>query len=154
MEHKRIHFTIGFMSYTNEFDDLIIYASNFVTNYDPAFIRRILAHVKFELPDEENRLKLWKMYLPQPMPHTADVELLAREFSGVSGSDIATAVMGASLRTARLNESVVQHIYFAEAIERIIKSKADNETGAGAVVSKRTVSEDYVKSQFGGELPK
>ena len=117
-------------------------------------MRRILAHVKFELPDEENRAKLWKLYIPKSMPHTANIEQLAREHSNVSGSDIATAVLNASLRAARLNDSVVCHSYFADAIDHIIKSKTDNETGTGTIISKRTVSEDYVKSQFGGELPK
>lgn len=137
----------------NEFDDLILFASNFITNYDPAFLRRILAHVKFELPDEENRFKLWYMYIPQPMPTDVDIRKLAVKYGRVSGSDISNAVLNASLRAARLNEGTVRHAYFEEAIERIINSKADNE-GLGTPTSRRTVSEDYVKSQFGGELPK
>lgn len=137
----------------NEFDDLILYASNFITNYDPAFIRRILAHVKFELPDEENRCKLWRMYIPQPLPTNADIRGLAVKYNGVSGSDISNAVFNASLKAARLDEGTVCHAYFEEAIERIINSKADNDN-MGTLVSRRMVSEDYVKSQFGGELPK
>lgn len=137
----------------NEYDDLILFATNFITNYDPAFLRRILAHVKFELPDEENRLKLWRMYIPQKMPNDADISALASKYSGISGSDVSNAVLGASLRAAKLNEGIVHHAYFEEAIERIIKSKADN-NDMGTLVSKRKVSEEYVKSQFGGELPK
>lgn len=137
----------------NEFDDLILFASNFITNYDPAFIRRILAHVKFELPDEENRFRLWRMYIPQRMPTDADIRALAVKYSGISGSDISNAVLNASFRAARLNERAVRHAYFEEAIARIIKSKADNED-LGTSTPKRIVSEDYVKSQFGGELPK
>lgn len=137
----------------NEYDDLILFATNFMTNYDPAFIRRILAHVKFELPDEENRYKLWRMYIPQSMPTDADIRELAAKYSGIAGSDISNAVLNASLRAARLNELTVKHTYFEEAIERIKKSKADNDD-LGTFTSKRIVSEDYVKSQFGGELPK
>ena len=137
----------------NEFDDLILFASNFISNYDPAFLRRILAHVKFELPDEENRKKLWSMYIPQTLPTNADIEALSAKYFGISGSDISSAVLNASLRAARLNEEIVLQAYFEEAIERIIKSKADNDN-LGTLVSRRTVSEDYVKSQFGGEIPK
>lgn len=137
----------------NDYDDLILFASNFISNYDPAFIRRISAHVKFDLPDEENRYKLWSMYIPQKMPTDVDVQELATKYSGISGSDISNAVLNASLRAARLNEPLVQHTYFAEAIERIISSKADN-NGLGELVSRRTVSEEYVKEQFGGVLPK
>lgn len=136
----------------NDYDDLILFATNFVSNYDPAFLRRILAHIKFELPDEENRYKLWNMYIPEQMPTDADIGLLAKKYDGITGSNISSAVLNASLRAARLNESLVKHSYFEEAIENIIKSKADN-SDIGTLTSKRTVSEDYVKSQFKGELP-
>lgn len=137
----------------NDYDDLILFASNFITNYDPAFIRRILAHVKFDLPDENNRLKLWRMYIPKQMPTDANLGELAAKYGGISGSDISNAVLNASLRAARVNEGIVRHSYFEEAIERIIDSKADND-GLGKQVSRRTVSEEYVKEQFGGVLPK
>lgn len=137
----------------NEFDDLILFASNFIANYDPAFMRRILAHVKFELPDEENRFKLWQMHIPKQMPTDADIRELSVKYSGVSGSDISNAVFNASLKAARLNEDIVRHTYFEEAIERIVKSKTDNDN-LGTLTSKRIVSEDYVKSQFEGRLPK
>lgn len=136
----------------DEYDDLILFASNFISNYDPAFMRRILAHVKFELPDEDGRIKLWGMYIPEQMPTDADVRKLAVKYDGVSGSDISNAVLNASLRVVRLNENFVRHAYFEEAIERIKTSKADNNS-IGTTVSKSTVSEDYVKSQFGGRLP-
>ena len=137
----------------NDYDDLILFASNFITNYDPAFIRRILAHVKFDPPDEENRYRLWRMYIPKKMPTDVDIKQLAVTYSGISGSDISSAVLNASLRAARLGEKIVSHAYFADAIERIVSSKADN-NGLGEQVSRRTVSEDYVKEQFGGVLPK
>jgi len=137
----------------NEFDDLILFSSNFISNYDPAFMRRILAHVKFELPDEECRRRLWRMYIPDKMPTDVDIAVLAEKYSGISGADISTAVLNASLRAARLEEKNVHHAYFEEAAERILKSKADN-SDLGMFVSKRKVSEEYVKSQFEGELPK
>jgi ATP-dependent 26S proteasome regulatory subunit len=137
----------------NDFDDLILFATNFITNYDPAFMRRILGHVKFELPDEENRGKLWRIYIPASLPTNADIISLAKKYNSISGSDISNVVLAASLRAARLGEDIVPQSYFEEAVERIINSKADN-NGLGTLVSKRTVSEEYVKSQFEGELPK
>lgn len=136
----------------NEYNDLILFASNFVANYDPAFMRRILAHVKFELPDQENRRKLWRMYIPYKLPTDVNIDGLAEKYQGISGSDISNAVLNASLRAARRNDRFVPHAYFEEAIERILESKADN-SELGKETSRRTVSEDYVKKQFGGELP-
>lgn len=137
----------------NEYDDLILFASNFISNYDPAFMRRILAHVKFDLPDEENRFKLWNMYIPQSLPTDVNIRELATKYNGISGADISNAVLNASLRAARLGNDIVKHNYFEEAIEVIVNSKKDNED-LGVVTSKRTVSEDYVKAQFGGGLPR
>ena len=135
----------------NDYDDLILFATNFITNLDPAFMRRILAHIKFDYPNEENRLKLWNLYIPKSLPTDADTRQLAAKYSNISGSDISNAVFTAALRAARISESIVKQINFEDAIERIIKSKADNEN---IEFSKNIVSKDYVKSQFGGVLPK
>ncbi len=135
----------------NDFDGLILFATNFISNYDPAFMRRISMHIKFDLPDEKNRFKLWRLYIPSAMPTDADIKALAHKYAGISGSDISNAVFAASLKAARQNDPIVKHIYFENAIERIIKSKSEN---TGETFSKRTVSEDYVKKQFGGELPR
>lgn len=137
----------------SEYDDLVLFASNFIANYDPAFLRRILSHVKFELPDEANRVKLWHMYIPQQMPTDVDIPALSAKYSGITGSDISAAVLNAALRAARLQDPLVCHAYFEQAIERIIASKEENNE-LGTLTSKRTVSERYVKEQFEGELPK
>lgn len=136
----------------SEYDDLVLFASNFIANFDPAFLRRILAHVRFELPDEENRRKLWRMYIPPQMPTDADISGLSAKYSGISGSDISAAVFNAALRAVRLREGLVRHEYFEQAVERILTSKEENNE-MGKLTSKRTVSEEYVKKQFEGELP-
>ncbi len=135
----------------NDYNDMILFATNFITNYDPAFMRRILAHIKFDYPNEENRLKLWNLYIPKTLPTDVDIKSLSLKYSNISGSDISNAVFTASLRAARLNEATVKHQYFEDAIERMIKSKEDNEN---MNFSRHTVSKEYVKSQFGGVLPK
>ena len=48
----------------NEFQDFIIFATNFIENFDPAFMRRISMHVEFTLPDLDCRRRLWQMYIP------------------------------------------------------------------------------------------
>lgn len=136
----------------NEYDDLVLFASNFISNYDPAFLRRILAHVRFELPDEESRRKLWRMYIPPQMPTDVDIPGLSAKYSGISGSDISAAVFSAALRAARLGEEMVRHTYFEQAVERLLAGKEEN-SEMGTLTSKRTVSEAYVKKQFEGGLP-
>ena len=130
---------------------MILFATNFITNYDPAFMRRILAHIRFDYPNEENRLKLWNLYIPKTLPTDVDIKCLSSKYSNISGADISNAVFTAALRAARLEETTVKHIYFEEAIERIIKSKEENDN---MIFSRKTVSKEYVTSQVGGVLPK
>ena len=110
----------------NEHDDIIIFATNFIENYDPAFMRRIATHVKFELPDEAARKKLWRLYIPFEMPNSADIENLARECDGITGADIQNAVMTAALKAARQKESFVPNEYFLQAIIKIQEAKKYN----------------------------
>jgi SpoVK/Ycf46/Vps4 family AAA+-type ATPase len=131
----------------NDYDDIILFATNFITNYDPAFIRRISAHVKFELPDAQNRAALWRMYSPKQLPTDADFAILATDFDGVTGADISSAVLAAALKAARLGEDTVSQSYFEDAIRQLKQSKAANHEPE--IISQRIVSEEYVKEQMG-----
>jgi AAA+ superfamily predicted ATPase len=136
----------------NDYDDIIIFATNFITNYDPAFMRRILGHVKFELPDEKNRKKLWDRYIPAKMPLDMDkqslIAELAEKYDGISGSDISNAVLLAALKTARKNEVSIKREYFIESLGRIKDSKTDNANNEDVVITKRIVSEGYIDEQL------
>lgn len=110
----------------NDYDDVIIFATNFIENYDPAFMRRIATHVKFEMPDYEGRNRLWKLFVPNKMPNTANFEQLSMNYDRVSGADIQNAVMTAALRAAREHLNVVPNEYFAQAIMRIREAKLAN----------------------------
>lgn len=113
----------------NEFQDFIIFATNFISNFDPAFMRRISIHVKFELPDEECRKKLWKMYIPPELPNNIDVDEIAKKFDGISGSDISNAMLNSAFKAARLKlDSLDKKIVF-EAVENILASKRANLSG-------------------------
>lgn len=131
----------------NEYEDFIIFATNFIENFDPAFMRRISVHIKFELPDLECRQRLWEKYIPEQLPTDLDIEEISRKFSGISGSDISNAVLNASFKAARRKVGRVPKEYFFEAIEDILKSKEANRKNE-VTVEKRVVSEEYVKNQI------
>jgi SpoVK/Ycf46/Vps4 family AAA+-type ATPase len=84
----------------DKFDGVVIFASNLAKNYDDAFVRRILAHIEFELPDQECRVKLWNYLLPKEVPLAEDVnsEWLAKESHALSGGDILNVVIAAASR--------------------------------------------------------
>ena len=116
----------------NEYQDFIIFATNFISNFDPAFMRRISVHVKFELPDEECRKKLWEMYIPAELPNNLDTAELAEKFEGISGSDISNAILNAAFKAARLGANELDKNLVFEAVENILASKAANQ-GESAV---------------------
>lgn len=132
----------------NDFDDVILFATNYIENFDEAFMRRILAHIKFELPDYECRVRLYETLIPKQLPtQDLDIHDLAASFDSVSGSDISNAVLRAAFKAARTNEAYVKHAFFAEALDNIVISK---EANRGEVTSTTTVpvSEDYAFAQL------
>ncbi len=110
----------------NEFQDFIIFATNFIENFDPAFMRRISIHVKFTLPDEDCRRKLWRMYTPHEVPNNLDFDELAKKFDGISGSDISNAMLNAAFKAARLQLDALDKSLVFEAVENILASKRAN----------------------------
>lgn len=110
----------------NEFQDFIIFATNFIENFDPAFMRRISIHVKFTLPDEDCRRKLWRMYTPPELHHNLDFDELAKKFDGISGSDISNAMLNAAFKAARIKADELDKNLVFEAVENILASKRAN----------------------------
>ena len=110
----------------NEFQDFIIFATNFIENFDAAFMRRISIHIKFTLPDEDCRKKLWRMYTPLEVPNNLDFDELAKKFDGISGSDISNAMLTAAFKAARLKLDELDKNLVFEAVENILESKRAN----------------------------
>ena len=51
-----------------EFEGVVLFATNLVTNFDKAFESRILDHIKLELPNREARAAIIEKMLPSKMP--------------------------------------------------------------------------------------
>ena len=126
----------------NSYEGMVIFATNFISNYDSAFMRRIHYHIRFELPNAELREKLWQHYIPSQMPVNVDIHKLAEEHGGLSGSDISTAVMKAALNAAKNNVDVVSESDFKLAIESIAASKKANTGSAKAVITKSEIVDE------------
>jgi SpoVK/Ycf46/Vps4 family AAA+-type ATPase len=81
------------------------------TNHDPAideaFRRRIAVHVRFPMPDEDEREKLWRAMLPPAAPVDDELELggLARKYM-MGGGNIRNAVLRAAFLAADANEKI------------------------------------------------
>lgn len=126
----------------NDYSGMVIFATNFVSNYDPAFMRRIQYHIKFTLPDKALRERIWRKYIPQKMPVNINFSDIAEKYSGISGSDISNAVLKAALRAAKSREEIVRHEYFCDAVQSIIDSKSAN-SGEVTVTEREITKEEF-----------
>jgi len=112
----------------SEYEGIVIFATNLIRNYDPAFISRIRWKVQFDLPDEEARTKIWQAQIPCQLPFSESVDFaeLAQQFDGISGRDIKNAVFQAVVAAAREDkpkeEKQVTQSHFVEAMTEIIEA--------------------------------
>jgi ATP-dependent 26S proteasome regulatory subunit len=111
----------------DSFDGIVLFATNLASNYDPAFVRRILAHVYFPLPDEDALARLWRYHLPAQLPLQADVtpETLASQSVGLSGGDVLNTVILAAAAAVERGNEVVSLDDFETALAQIRRSKEE-----------------------------
>jgi ATP-dependent 26S proteasome regulatory subunit len=78
----------------DQFDGVVIFATNLFRNYDSAFFRRISAHIHFDLPCAQVREQLWRFMLSPNVPGRENIDMAALVASseGLAGGDIANVV--------------------------------------------------------------
>ncbi|HLO87119.1 MAG TPA: ATP-binding protein [Nostocaceae cyanobacterium] len=108
------------------FQGIVIFATNLVENYDPAFETRV-RNIYFPMPDQACRNKIWQTLLPKKLPILEDVstEKLA-EIDGVCGRDIRNAIIDASLKVAMSGGNTISYQDFADAIQAVKKRRVNS----------------------------
>ena len=66
----------------DEFDGLVILASNFRANIDDAFLRRFNAVIRFPFPTASERVKIWQRHMPAHVPPGLAAQLAEYELTG------------------------------------------------------------------------
>ena len=91
-------------------EGVILLATNRPESLDPALVRRLSHHLRFQLPDTAARERIWRGLLPATVPKTGhlDIGLLARHFP-LSGAAICNAVFRACFRAAGDDRPLAQH---------------------------------------------
>lgn len=90
-----------------DFNGLVILATNLKDNMDKAFIRRFQSVIHFSKPGVNERLRLWKNALPDQIPLSPEVDLhqVSQDYD-LTGASIVNVVHYISLRA--LNRTVPQ----------------------------------------------
>ena len=89
------------------FTGIAILTTNHETAIDEAFRRRLAVHVRFPVPDIDERERLWRAMLPRRRPsRTASTSRRSPAGTVMSGGYIRNAVLRAAFLAADANESI------------------------------------------------
>jgi hypothetical protein len=109
---------------------VVIFATNLAANIDPAFERRIRTHILFDMPNVEERERIWRVQLHSrktPLADDVDFGALAERYSR-SGGDIKNAVLkAAQIATVEPGPDVDKRIHqrhFIQGMEEVIAAEA------------------------------
>jgi SpoVK/Ycf46/Vps4 family AAA+-type ATPase len=110
-----------------EYSGVSVLATNYVSNIDSAFLRRIQYVINFPFPDEQSREQIWMTVFPDKTPIANDVDFgfLAKQFE-LAGGNIKNIAVNASFLAAAENSGVT--------MSHLIKSTKDEVTKQGKVV--------------------
>lgn len=116
-----------------QYEGVVILATNFLKNFDDAFRRRVRFIVDFPFPGAAERKEIWKRVFPEQIAHEEiDWEFLSEEFE-LSGSNIRNAALLAAFLAAEEKERLsMKHI-----IEALKQEYAKN----GKILGKEELKE-------------
>src|SRR5215213_244290 len=121
------------------FPGVVIFATNLAANIDPAFERRIRTHILFDMPNAEERERIWRVQLharKTPLADDVDFGVLAEAYPR-SGGDIKNAVLKAAqiatLEPGPDADKRIHQRHFVQGMQEVI--------AAGAVMSQSLFDE-------------
>lgn len=123
-----------------EFEGVVLFATNLVTNFDAAFESRILKHIRFELPNQEARAAIIKKMIPSRLPLVApftDNQIMeaAALIDGFSGREIKGAILELLLTKADINNADVS--FSIDDLNDVLKKKKQEKADLKAEEERR-----------------
>lgn len=132
----------------DDYDGIIFFTTNFIQNFDSAFIRRIFGHVKFEMPNRETRYALWNHYLLDTIPCDDRKSVIEKisDVEGITGADISTAILKAAIDAVCSEPACITYDLLSEILKEIVKTK--KAVNDNFEITTRKVSQEYALSQI------
>ncbi|MBA3553359.1 MAG: ATP-binding protein, partial [Gemmatimonadales bacterium] len=147
------------------FPGVVIFATNLAANIDPAFERRIRTHILFEMPNVEERERIWRVQLhakKTPLADDVDFRALAEAYAR-SGGDIKNAVLkAAQIATTEPGPDAEKRIYqrhFVQGMDEVIAGESvmaqslfDSPGPAGAmggVLEQMAEGQEQIRAELG-----
>lgn len=120
-----------------EYEGVVILATNYMQNMDEAFKRRIQFLIEFPFPDEKSRKILWEKVFPEETEFDGipDYDFLARQFE-LTGSHIKNIALQAAFFAAEEKKGV--------GMEHIIRALLLETRKTGKRISREDLREYYI----------
>ena len=101
-----------------EYEGVVILATNLQKNMDDAFTRRLQFSIHFPFPNERDRLRIWEKVFPDALPLSPklNLEFIAKHFE-LSGGSIRNVALTSAFLAAE-DGRVVQKKHLVHAIKR------------------------------------
>jgi AAA+ superfamily predicted ATPase len=96
----------------DEYEGIVILATNLRKNMDEAFARRMHYTLEFPVPEEPDRYKIWQNIFPKetPLSKEADLKFMARQFKITGGNIKNVALNAAFLAASNGGMIVMEHL--------------------------------------------
>lgn len=98
-----------------EYQGIVILATNFRKNMDDAFLRRMHFVLEFPVPEEPDRLEIWKRVFPEGAPIKDEVDLgfIAKQFK-IAGGNIKNIAVSSAFFAAQERQPIgMEHVILA-----------------------------------------
>ena len=83
-----------------EYEGIVILASNFSNNIDEAFLRRLHFKIDFPSPDEELREKIWRNIFPRKTPVAENIDYSFLSMFKITGGNMKNIALSAAFLAA------------------------------------------------------
>ena len=102
-----------------DYNGLVILASNFKNNIDEAFLRRFQSIIHFPMPSPKERLAIWQKAFPKDLPPAGDINLeeIAKRYN-LSGSNIVNIVQYVCLEALARQQAEISQEILLKGIKR------------------------------------
>jgi SpoVK/Ycf46/Vps4 family AAA+-type ATPase len=100
-----------------QYTGIVVFTTNRLGTLDEAFNRRLSLKVKFEVPDQEMRLRIWKRMFPSKAPLSRDINWEMLASIPVTGGYIKNAVLRAARLAAARGLKEINHKVLVDALK-------------------------------------
>ena len=122
-----------FLEQIERFSGVLIATTNLLENIDSAFSRRFNYKVKFEKPNFNQRIELWKKIIPQNAPLSKDVDIKELAKHSLTGGQIDLIVKNTAYEVATKQNPIFTQEDFIKNIKKELKGNFDSDKVMGFV---------------------